>query len=33
VGEGSADHSGADQRDLLPSHGLAFTFLFLSGGG
>ena len=24
VGEGSADHSGADQRDLLPSHEAAF---------
>ena len=25
VSEGSADHSGADQRDLLPSHVAAFN--------
>ena len=29
MSEGSADHSGADQRDLLASHGLASTFLFV----
>ena len=28
VSEGSADHSGADQRDLLPSHEAAFLFCF-----
>ena len=31
VGEGAADHSGADQRDLLPSHEAAFLPLLVFG--
>ena len=31
VGQGSADHSGADQRDLLPSHEAAFLCCFRGG--
>jgi hypothetical protein len=32
VGQGSADHAGADQRDFLTSHGAAPAFLFCQSG-